>query len=208
MQAPDWSPDGKYLSYVRKPDRNSSRDSGFVIHHLATGEVREIRPALTSFVWPRWAPDSRSLTVSGIDLKGRRGIYRVDAQTGEVSVLVPEGGLFRVQWSPDGQKLYYMKAGFAERNMASGEERTIISVEDCTWWPEVSPDGRYVACRTEDPSTKEWIARLFPVAGGEPRELFRAGRIAPTMTWLPDSSSVLAMIGGSAGPEFWLLPVG
>ena len=60
---------------------------------------------------------------------------------------------------------------------------------------QLSPDGRYIATGSVDPATKSSTFLLIPVAGGEPRELMRAGSkadSAPSMlTWAPDSRSLL-----------------
>ncbi len=79
--SPHWSPDGRSLAYI---------SSGVIlaIRAMDTGQTRELRPALKPFNTPRWAPDGRSLAVVGTDDKGRRGIHRVDAQTGETSLIV------------------------------------------------------------------------------------------------------------------------
>ena len=38
----------------------------------------------------RWSPDSRFFLANGDDNKGRSGLYKIDAQTGEVSAVVPQ----------------------------------------------------------------------------------------------------------------------
>ncbi|MBI4908182.1 MAG: PD40 domain-containing protein [Acidobacteria bacterium] len=201
---PDWSRDGKYLSYV-------SRRDVLAIRTLATGEVRVLRPNMAGITQPRWALDGRSLLVSGTDLKGRRGIYRVDAQSGEVSPIVTAGIIH--QQSRDGKKLYYNKGGvFVERDLASGEEREAIRTRVGMGIPNLSPDSRYAAARVQDPSTKAFTIMLFPIAGGgEPRELFRVPapkRAENFLLWTPDSSGVIVgtFIDGKEDQiEFWRL---
>ena len=39
---------------------------------------------------PRWAPDG-SITVMGVDLKGRQGIYRFDLHAGQATPIVQVG---------------------------------------------------------------------------------------------------------------------
>ena len=56
---PDWSSDGKYLSYLsmRSPVSSLQVGSIIVIRTLATGEEREIVPKLSTFSLPSWSPD-------------------------------------------------------------------------------------------------------------------------------------------------------
>jgi Tol biopolymer transport system component len=89
---PRWSPDGKYLAYVsNRPEMTGSFAGTFgahviVIRAVDTGKVvREIRPALGLYpATVSWASDGRSFFTQGTDLKGRQGIFRIDAQKGEV----------------------------------------------------------------------------------------------------------------------------
>src|SRR5207237_9398896 len=87
-RSPDWSPDGKSLAYVIE---HSSRagEFGLAIRSLETDQVQELRPPLGRVDWLRWAMDGRSFVVSGSDLKGVSGLWRVDRTTAEVSAIAP-----------------------------------------------------------------------------------------------------------------------
>src|SRR5207248_651574 len=103
---PNWSPDGKYLAYV------VNGDSGAAIRSVATGQVRLLPRTLTYYRNPSWSPDGRWLLTSGRDLKGREGIFQIDAQTGEVTpVIVGDGLTGDPQWAPDGKKVYFGRGG-------------------------------------------------------------------------------------------------
>ena len=83
--AAEWSRDGRYLAYVsgrgRYPDP-------FVlgIHSVETGEAVRFRLELARWgghaFQPQWSPDGQALLGSG-----RLGIQRIDAQTGEVTIV-------------------------------------------------------------------------------------------------------------------------
>jgi hypothetical protein len=57
---PDWSFDGKYLSYV---NNNPQQRRSIKILSMDSGEVREIVPTMDFFEWPRWSPDGRSFII-------------------------------------------------------------------------------------------------------------------------------------------------
>jgi Tol biopolymer transport system component len=228
-QSPDWSPDGKYLAYVSLRGTVGSRYFVLGIRSVETGHIRELTPspAFVFFQGLLWAPDGRSLLVGGQDAKGRHGIFRVDAQTGQSTIIVPrEGndGPHFLASSPDGKKLYYRshppgspETAVVERDLASGDERELFrnafigSV--C-----LSPDGRYIAAGIRDESTKFAAAVLLLVSGGEPRELMRVnpssltgftGQLVGVAGWTPDSRSVLLRKSSPGGgqSETWLVSV-
>jgi Tol biopolymer transport system component len=216
----DWSPDGKSLAYVS----TRVRGVGFrvlAIRSLETGQVRELRPSLRTFDGARWAPDGRSFLGMGTDFNGRQGLYRIDAQTGEVAPIAfsPAGSPFsRPLWAPDGKKIYYVsflpktnEASIRERDLASGSEREVVR-RASLGAPSVSPDGRYIAARSSDPSTKSSTVLVFPIAGGEPRELLRVNppqHFGFFVPWTPDGQGVIVskFRDDSDRGELWLVPV-
>ena len=141
-ESPEWSPDGKSFAYVsgRGPDGHLV----IAIRSIETGETRELqtKPVLPWFVGLSWRPDGRSFTVLGTDLKGRDGIFTVDAQSGQVTpVVIPiplserpsYEGFF---WSRDRKRIYYQRQNgtILERDIASGRDRVIV--------PQSSPADR------------------------------------------------------------------
>jgi Tol biopolymer transport system component len=216
---PDWSPDGKYLAYVSQRAAAGSRNIVLAIRSVDSGQTRQLHPRLNYFQAPRWAPDGRSLVVSGQD-KGRQGIYRIDAQTGDTSPITlsePGENIFWTQWSPDGLRLYYRRnrakdAVIIERDVASGSEREIIRRANLSFGVDLSPDGRQIAVVIDDQSSKSSAVMLIPVAGGEPRELIRVNhpQSFEIMTWAPDGRGLLLRKSSFAGGnehELWLVPI-
>jgi Tol biopolymer transport system component len=232
-RSPDWSPDGKYLAYASVRGSGSAASRHFVlgIRSVETGKTRELAPSPGFFILDslKWAPDGRSLFIAGQDAKGRDGIFRVDAQSGQSEVVVPGAGLngVFVACSPDGRKLYYRshasgapQAAVVERDLASGTERELIRKTFVGAF-RLSPDGRYIVANISDPSAKYAAAVAVPVSGGEPRELMRidetryitgfSGQLVAAAGWAPDSRSVLIAKYSPAGdgkrgkPESWWL---
>ena len=188
--SPDWSPDGKELAYV------SSRKV-LAIRSMETGEFRELRPALSGVYLPRWSPDGRSFAVLGLDEKGAKGIYRVDARDGAVSsiVQVPIGdALWGLAWLPDGKRLVFREGPPAspvvvEYNSVTGTRRELVRGSAASL--SLSPDGRQLAYVARSGSS--WQLMVVPVAGGQPREVPLQGVQAPIMViaWTPDNRAIL-----------------
>ena len=206
--APTWSPDGKYLAYV------SRRDSPVLcIRAMESGEERDLPLNLKNLNWPLWSPDGRSILVSSRDEKNRYGLYRVNPQTGEASLVAQsEPGEFIQQaaWSPDAKAVYYRRStkGYIRQELDTGQEKEWSqdrSIRDSA----VSPDGRWLVFL----SLPDSALKLMPAAGGEPRELLRVEKpeFIPGysgLAWTPDSRHVLfvkARMAGNAYPktELW-----
>jgi Tol biopolymer transport system component len=221
---PHWSPDGKSLAYASYRGFSPANNLGriLVIQSAATGDVREIRPKLSYFNQYSWSPDGRTLLTGGTNLRGRSGVFRIDAQTGEVVQIVDlpsNGGNAYPQSSPDGRRIYYRpqhegNPGYSivERDLATGQEREVIA--GVTNGPiNLSPDGHWIATGMRAPSGNlaQAIA-LVPVRGGESRELLRAGpdeRFGNYMgmPWTPDGRAFLVRKVLPKGSELWLVPI-
>ncbi|MBI2149324.1 MAG: PD40 domain-containing protein [Acidobacteria bacterium] len=222
---PDWSPDGRFISYVSNRQRLGQQMT-LAIRSVETGQTRHLNPKLRYFRWPRWSPDSRSFLAQGTDLKGREAVYKIDAQTGDFEV-VANGML--PEWSPGGKRIFYRRndpAGpgqaIVERDLASGVEREILRRIPLPAY-SVAPDGRHLAVVSVDETTKQTLLLAVPVMGGETRELVRLnaserisngnGATNHNVTWTPDGGSVLfhkmpvSTPGNGAEGGLWSVPV-
>ena len=215
---PDWSPDGKQLAYfaARRP---ADEDRVLVVRSMETGQTRELRPKLRNRYHPRWSPDGRSFIMPGWDDQGRRGIYRIDAATGEASPVTvsPDGTFMFPQWSPDGKKIYFTihplkssrpQPSLIEHDLVSGTERELIG-RPWLGAPAVLPDGRNVAILSTDQDKSAVL--LIPVAGGEPRELIRANApesFTNSLMCTRDGKNIIVLKNMPGRTELLLVPVG
>ena len=136
-QAPDWSPDGRSLAYLSR--RGSPREGRSIIgiRSMDSGQTREITPAVRRLDLGggiRWSADGRSFLGAGQDLKGRNGIFRIDARSGETTAIISQegGGISTPVESTDGKTLYYRSQGapevtFIKRDLASANETQLIN---------------------------------------------------------------------------------
>lgn len=211
--SPDWSADGRLLSY-------SLSGRGLAIRVMDTGETRELKPALTGMSNPRLSPDGRSLAVIATDPAiGRRGIFRVDAQTGEATRLIespPDVFPFMLSWMPDGRSLIYRNmttstsaAAAVRLDMDARTEHTVLDARIVSM--SLSADGLHLAYVTDRPS---WQLMVVPVAGGEPRQVALAGVPTPlmVMAWTSDGRHLLFQAASTEpsaaqdSTELWLVP--
>jgi Tol biopolymer transport system component len=198
-QMPEWSSDGKYLAYVSKRDASVPSPVTIAISSAETGDpVREIQPRASYFLYPRWSPDGRTFIARGSDLKGRSGILRIDATTGETSIVALNEKCSGVPyWAADGRTFFcydFSAKRINELDVDSGDiKRTLAGSQGAA-----SPDGRYLAFFDRG-------LKLLPLAGGPVRELLPAEGTSlgnlQTLTFTPDSQAIVfrGTIRGTAG---------
>jgi Tol biopolymer transport system component len=220
---PDWSADGRWLAYQSERVPGGGMGSRVVsILSIETGLERELSPRLNYFQRPRWAPDGRTIVVSGTTTSGRTGFHAIDVATGATApmwVAGPNRTAFGQSWAPDGASLFFTTRDddgpfIAARDTRTGEIRAVYrrSVEGGAGDVAVSRDGRWLAFRE---SGKTWAIKVIPAAGGEAREI---ARVAPPhsipgfggLNWTPDGRHVYFV--RASGPlqetrELWRAPV-
>lgn len=201
---PDWSPDGRYLTYWNKKDRPThaaSWDQVLGVTDLGTGEERELVPRL-EIVKPRWSPDGQSILVLGLERDRAEteapAAFSIDPETGEATELLrfapqPQwSGRLGVTQAPNGRDLVYVREGrMVLHNVSSGEEAELYRHPGLTAEIlEPSPDGRHLVFAVVDSSTWSGInsegtprilangygkLMLMSVPGGEMEELLAIG---------------------------------
>jgi len=211
---PTFSPDGRYLAYLLHG--GSSSDRFIAIRSLETGQDRQL-PRNFRRLFPQlsWFPDGLSLLVAGAH-QSNYGIYRVDVQSGNVTVLVDAGPnvfLATPQSSPDGKVVFYKRniwnrEGPSEtpqyttlrRELETGQEKVLLGAWNNSM--AVSPDGRQLAVATD----KE--LKLVPAAGGEPRDLLTvaAPESLSSVAWTPDGRQLLFLRGSKPSSDLWRIP--
>jgi Tol biopolymer transport system component len=208
---PEWSATGDRIAY-QSCDPLGAGPCTLWIRSIATGSQHELKPNLGYFFFPRWSPDGRELLVRGRDRKGRNdGLYRIDAETGDTTLIVtPFPGHSLPQWAPDGKHVYYRRdASVIERNVATGDEREVVHLSTNT--PSqiaVSPDGRHVAYLAMEAGGRGLF--VVPIGGGEPRLLIARKapeRLTERFDWTADGTAlVLATRRDDTGDQaLWLV---
>ncbi len=223
-QAADWSPDGRHLVYLsrRSTTEMEARSPVLVIRTLAAGEERQLSPslaryALRPFDTPRWLPDGKSIVLMGMDFQGSRGYYQVDAQTGDVTNLLPDFSGSQPTWSVDGSRMFFFRisdsgyvGSIVMRDLQSGRETELYRERiQGPVFLALSPDGQRLAF------TSAAALRVMPATGGEPRVLWEMppqtlSPFATGLVWTRDGKRLLLgkqKSESSGVVELWQVPL-
>jgi len=216
-----WSHDGRLLAYLVSDQAVSVRFNGVTIRSLETGDDRTLNPQLTSVYGVEWFPDRQALLVIGTDLKGRYGFYRLDAQSGAVTVIrhrsPDEDNLLAPSLSPDGKTLYFVTfvgpkrqmSLLMARDLASGQEREIHRSTGPVSGASPSPDGLQLALAVSDAATRTTSIVILPAAGGTPRTVLvlpEGQTIAPNlglMQWGTNNDLISIRTTAERQKELW-----
>lgn len=165
LEAPNWSPDGRFFLFNRHGRIERLPVEGGVPTVLDTGFARRCNND------HGLSPDGRQLAISDQTKDGRSRIYIVPAGGGEpreVTALAPS---YWHGWSPDGATLAYC----AERGgvydvytipSAGGSETRLTTAEGLDDGPEYSPDGRFIYFNS-DRTGRMQIWRMHPDGTGQ-----------------------------------------
>lgn len=217
MSSADWSPDGKKLVY---PVRLGPLGTGYVayswalvVRSIEKGAERKIPIALSRIkaFQPQWSPDGHWLVATGIDAKGRQGVYRIQAQTGEVHPIVRQKGrgdsrLFHpgsAVWSLDARAVFYRRLSGGRisilvHNLDTGEEKELRGAEQPSSFLSslaLSPDGRWLAFVSglSDEQQVSTALEIMLAGGGGSRKLLQVEwpEMLSHIAWMPDGRQLL-----------------
>ena len=146
----DPSPDGKQLAFLS----NLGGPERLMVEDLRTAAVRELvrhgnDPIMGN---PHWSPDGRFITFSSNWRMGHQ-IYVVEVATGSYRRIsgVTTGGC-EPRFSRDGTNVVYVSRGhlrptsrLVEHDLATGQERALVSWPALNYDPVYSPDGTELA---------------------------------------------------------------
>jgi len=166
---PVLSPDGKEVVAVGTTDRLLD----IWIHEVDRPVKRRITFDETSDDRPTWLPSGKQVTFSGGETAQRNiWIAATDGSAGPTLFYESPSSDFGYEWSRDGKYLvgsgrsflFYLRA----KADGNGWEKVILADDRFGHVaPDLSPDGRYVAYRSDESGRAEVYVRPFPEGGGK-----------------------------------------
>jgi Tol biopolymer transport system component len=168
--SPRLSPDGRRVA-IRASDGD---DRDIWIHDVVRGTKTRLtfEPDLQDY--PEWSPDGQWVFYQQGTSTNIKVLVRRSDGTGAPRELVP-GGYFSV--SPDGKHLLYAlyngkgwdiwSAPLTPDAELAGDPIPLVQSEAAKWWPQLSPNGRYVAYLSDESGREEVYVKEFPSGQGK-----------------------------------------
>ena len=210
-QRPDWSFDGKHLSYISERSPGGGFDC--IIRSLETGEERSFRlNAGFNRVSIRVSPDTSSVLVLGLLVPNdRHAILKLDTQSGALTPFLADtadgrlsGYTRTISWSPDGKSVFYVRRGnnqvtrVIQHSVETGDETEIYRTNRRTITSVVpSHDGARIAFSTRDYSKDDSGPATFTINvitrsdGSLHEPLVQHDAPIWPIAWTPDGEFVL-----------------
>ncbi len=223
---PKWSPDGKSLAYLVERREAGKPSAFFICVRPDKKEEERLIPIQISSNWGLdWSSDGRSFFATVADKNGRQGLFRIDSQTGGLTLLSqsePDSLIKVFAVAPDGKSVFYAsfqakkKLGIIiKRDLATGQEKEVYrkAAPPDIGSPAVSPDSRYLSFSTSDVAANQgYVIRIIDLADGRTRDILQ-GKLDSTAPhiWARDGKSILFIkrpSGSQRGEkgELWRVP--
>jgi serine/threonine-protein kinase len=169
-----WSPDGRFLAFVR--EELPAHD--IVLYRFEDRKVVPFLVTKANEAWPEFSPDGRWLAY-GSDETGEDEIYVTSFPDGKQTLAVSSNGGRDPTWSRDGRRLFYVQwrgrqeGGFMMavsvgpgESLSLGQPTTLFQLPDGfeTRYPNssyaVHPDGRFLVALRREHEPPPPITRL------------------------------------------------
>ena len=193
------SPDGRYLA----TEIRDSENVDVIVYDLQRDTPTRLTFDPAGDVWPVWSPDGQRVFFSSTR-NGPPNIYsRAADGTGSAERVTTSDNLQWPQsWSADGQTLLMLESvGGNPPDIkllsfdAGSEPETLIGTEAFDFYPEVSPDGRWITFTSGESGRNEVYVRPFPNVDDGRWQISRDGSFSPM--WAPDGQELFFRDGAA-----------
>ena len=193
-ESPAWSPDGRYIAYVRREDERLT----LVVRSIVDGRDREFPLRFVFAQKLQWEPTGGSLVFRGV-VDGKTALHRFTIDTGRITTLwekpylahevLPQRGLVLLTQQQDGARVITLN------NLETGEETAIRRLPAKSFSTDliISPRGDVAAYGATGPAgfTLEFLDLVIPYKSRELRLGSSPADFATPVAWSADSRELI-----------------
>ena len=200
----EYQPPPGWLCTVSGPQIYTSREDGSGLHALITNAFGGI----SIYVYcPRWSPDGNRIAFH----TSSTTIAACNADGSGRQTLLKSGDFYSlngISWAPDGRMYFSATLGSQmdifrlDVNLPGSVPVKITDDADEDAWPDVSPDGRFIAWSRRATSSDDWDVVVMPLAGNPSTDIVTIAGSSDDeqyVRWAPDSSKVAYVMWSKAG---------
>jgi serine/threonine protein kinase/Tol biopolymer transport system component len=203
-----WLPDGRVVYVSRaygSQDIWLMDQDGKNQRQLTTAETRIDR-------YPAVTPDGRYIVFVSTR-SGNSNIYRYDLSSGEQKQLTSGASEEFPAVSADGKWVIYAATGSIKHTLwkvsIDGGEPAQLT-DKLSTWPDVSPDGKKIACWYRAEPGAHWQLAVIPITGDSPEKVLDVPPNADTsipIRWTPDGRGVNFVATRDGASNVWYQPL-
>jgi Tol biopolymer transport system component len=155
-------------------------------------------------------PDGRYIVFTS-ERAGQPNIWRMDLEGGNPKQLTFGTSEYGASISPDSKWVYFDSPasgvpGIWKVSVDGGDPIQVIKRYSEN--PEVSPDGKFLACGFRENDVASWRYAVFNIDGGEPLKIFDLPQIEGNdFRWSPDGKSISYSVTGKGVANVWSHPL-
>lgn len=204
-----WTPDGKIVYSSQEEDHSElieANQDGSDPQRIARADVNRqisdlsVSPRGDYLAAARWGADDVA------------NVWRTDMNGANAKQLTTGRQDFPLSITPDGRWIVYSSAQGDQSVLmkvssegGQPDRLTDYNADD----PDVSPDGKWIACSYIPHENQRARLAIVPIAGGPPAKVFELPENATLryLAWTPDGRGVTFIHHGSEGDNIWEQPL-
>ena len=177
IYSPRLSPDGQRIAYT-----SAGRDNRLSIYDLNRGTTSQLTVEGKAF-WASWTPDGKRVAFDW-SKSGRPNLYwqLSDGSSAMERLTTSDSSQYPGSWSPDGATLAFVGVypgtggDLLLLDLRGHRVTPFLNSGFPAWYPEFSPDGRWMAHVSFESGREEVYVRPFPGPGGKWQISHEGGR--------------------------------